>query len=494
MSERVAAGGGGIAVAGPAGEMRYDELHEAAARVARALARALPETSGARVCLLAPPGPLFAASLLGTWRVGAIAVPLALSHPLPELRRVIEDAGAIAVVAAGGELAARVEPACQPAGRRVLRAEALLASGEGPARGPAEGEEAALLLYTSGTTGRPKGALHTHASLAAQVATLVEAWEWSAADRILHVLPLHHTHGLVNAFLCALWAGGTCEMASGFDAESVWDRWVAGGITLFMAVPTVYHRLLSAWEWAGADERVRRSHAARGLRLMVSGSAALPSRIFERWHQVSGHTLLERYGMTETGMLLSNPLRGERRPGTVGVPLPGVETRRVDDGGRLVRGPEAGEVEVRTPGLFREYWGRPEETTAAFRDGWFRTGDVAVVEDGYWRLLGRTSVDIIKTGGYKISALEVEETLREHPDVEECAVVGVPDREWGERVCAAVVPRPGRSPDAETLRRWARERLAPYKTPSRWLAVGELPRNAMGKVAKRRVRALFETG
>jgi malonyl-CoA/methylmalonyl-CoA synthetase len=225
---------------------------------------------------------------------------------------------------------------------------------------------------------------------------------------------------------------------------------------------------------------------------MVSGSAALPVRLLERWKEVSGHVLLERYGMTEIGMALSNPLRGTRRAGFVGRPLPGVEARLVDDEGREVDPGSEGEIQVRGPAVFQEYWRRPEETVRSFRDGWFLTGDVAVVDRGDFRILGRRSVDIIKTGGYKVSALEVEEVLRTHPDVAECAVVAVPDPEWGERVAAAIVTRGGSGLAPDAIRAWAKERLAPYKAPSIVLPVDELPRNAMGKVTKPEVMKLFK--
>jgi len=212
----------------------------------------------------------------------------------------------------------------------------------------------------------------------------------------------------------------------------------------------------------------------------MSGSAALPIGTLERWREITGHTLLERYGMTEIGMALSNPLHGERRPGFVGSPLPDIEVRLVD-----------GELEVRGPGVFLEYWRRPHETRAAFRDGWFRTGDTAVIEDGGYRLRGRTSTDIIKTGGYKVSALEIEATLREHDAIRDCAVVGVPDPEWGERVCAAVEVHQSLTLSTAELREWARTRLAPYKVPKTIVQVEALPRNAMGKVVKPDVGRMF---
>jgi malonyl-CoA/methylmalonyl-CoA synthetase len=225
---------------------------------------------------------------------------------------------------------------------------------------------------------------------------------------------------------------------------------------------------------------------------MMSGSAALPVQTFERWRAITGHTLLERYGMTEIGMALSNPLVGERRPGFVGQALPGVKVRLVDERGSVVPAGTPGEIEVHGPAVFSEYWRRPDETMRAFRDGWFRTGDMAVVDRGSFRILGRTSVDIIKTGGHKVSALEIEEALRDHPSIAECAVVGVADLEWGERVSAAVELRPGATLGLEELQHWVKSRLASYKAPRALQCVAALPRNAMGKVVKTDVAALFQ--
>ena len=213
---------------------------------------------------------------------------------------------------------------------------------------------------------------------------------------------------------------------------------------------------------------------------MMSGSAALPRHVLDRWKEITGHVLLERYGMTEVGMALSNPLRGERRPGHVGQPLPGVSARLVD-----------GELQLKGPGVFSEYWRHPESTGESFTDGWFRTGDIAVTEDGSYRLLGRSSVDIIKSGGDKFSALEIEEMLRAHPAIGECAVVGVEDAEWGQRVCAAVELRPGNELALSDLREWAKTRMAPYKIPKDLKCVSHLPRNAMGKVVKPEVATFF---
>ncbi|HEX7240638.1 MAG TPA: acyl-CoA synthetase [Longimicrobiaceae bacterium] len=484
---RAAGHGGRTAVAAPEGTFTYAELLDASARVASALLEGADDLAEARVAFLAPPGWDYVAVQWGIWRAGGIAVPLATSHPPAELEYVIGDADA-ALVVAHPDFAETLRPLAE--GRRFLLTPEALAGEPGPLPVVGEGRRA-MMVYTSGTTGKPKGVITTHAGLRAQVVSLIEAWGWSADDRILLVLPMHHVHGIVNVLTCALWAGAACEILPRFDADAVWERFADGELTLFMAVPTVYRKLVAAWEAADGERRRRGSEGCARMRLMVSGSAALPVQTLERWREISGHTLLERYGMTEMGMALSNPLEGERRPGFVGTPLPGVEVRLVDDEGAPVEDGTPGEIEVRGENVFREYWRRPEATEEAFRDGWFRTGDVAVVERGYYRILGRKSVDIIKTGGYKVSALEIEETLRTHPDVAECAVVGVDDPEWGERICVAVEVREGSSLSLEALQGWARDLLAPYKLPRDLRRVEALPRNAMGKVTKPDVAALF---
>ena len=490
-----------------------------------------------RVAFLAPPGFAWVAVQWGIWRAGGIAVPLAVSHPPPELAYVLDDAEA-AITVVHPAFLDRLAPAASARNIPVLTTDELIQRGCQPAisAGPlpnVHADRRALMLYTSGTTGRPKGVVTTHGNIEAQVSALVAAWGWSADDRILLVLPLHHVHGIVNVVTCTLWSGAHCRILERFDPEETWEA-IAGPtrdsvshsnsgaasssttdpeagahsdldpdsepdaesdmpLTLFMAVPTVYSRLLTAWEATSPGTRSRWTEGCRAMRLMVSGSAALPVPMLERWRDVSGHTLLERYGMTEIGMALSNPLEGERRPGFVGGPLPAVEVRLTDEEGRDVPSGTPGEILVRGPAVFREYWRRPDETKAAFRDGWFITGDVAVLEEGAYRILGRRSVDIIKTGGYKVSALEVEDVLRTHPLVADCAVVALPDPEWGERVAAAIVPVVGSGMDLDpiALRAWAKEHMAPYKAPSLFLTLAELPRNAMGKVTKPVVKELF---
>ena len=474
--------GGRKSLIAPEGEFTYSDLWQASTGLAAELVDNKPDLAESRVAFLFPPGFRYAAALWGIWRAGGVAVPLAVSHPRPELEYVVRDAEA-AILVAASEFEDRLHPIAKDLGLRLLVYDR---SKTGPVRSfpVLDQDRRAMIVYTSGTTGRPKGVVTTHRQIQAQITTLVEAWGWRPEDRILHVLPLHHVHGIVNILLCALWTGAACEILPRFETQVAWDRLVSGDITLFMAVPTIYSRLITAWEAFADDKKAEISLKASSLRLMVSGSAALPIRVLDKWRQITGHFLLERYGMTEIGMALSNPLRGERRAGYVGSPLPGVEARIVDEEGRAINSGRPGELQIKGPGVFQEYWQRPEATAESFVDGWFRTGDTAVVENGAYRILGRSSVDIIKTGGYKVSALEIEEVLREYPAVAECAVVGVEDEEWGQRVAAAVILKSGHQLDSEEIKAWARERIAPYKVPSLMIAVDDLPRNPMGKVLK----------
>jgi malonyl-CoA/methylmalonyl-CoA synthetase len=472
------------------GSYTYRDLLEASSRVATALLADHEDLNEKRVAFLVTPGFPWVAAQWGIWRAGGVAVPLPLNSTKPELEYFVEDIAASAVVL-DAHAAPFLVPIAAARGIRALPYEHLAAfqSAKLP---EVNGERRAMILYTSGTTSRPKGVVTAHANITAQILSLVEAWEWSADDYILLCLPLHHVHGIINVVSCALWSGATCEMLPRFDANAVWECIAGGRMTLFMAVPTIYAKLITAWEAASPERRSCLTQACSKLRLMVSGSAALPVSTLHRWKEISGHTLLERYGMTEIGMALSNPLRGERAPGSVGTPLPSVEVRLVGENGTPVAAGTPGEIEVRGPSVFAEYWGRPDATRDAFRDGWFRTGDTAIVENGRYRILGRTNVDILKTGGHKVSALEIEEALRGHPAVAECAVVGLPDPEWGERVAAAVVLNDGDTLDLQSLRAWARELLATHKLPSRLRVLNALPRNAVGKVMKTAVAELFQ--
>ncbi len=276
----------------------------------------------------------------------------------------------------------------------------------------------ATMFYTSGTTGKPKGVVHTHYSLSAQVEALQVAWKWTQEDRILHALPLYHVHGVVNALLCALSSGATVEMLPRFNALAVWKRLSCPmpQVTLFMGVPTMYALLGNAWKKESERQQKEWTRACCKLRLLVCGSDALPLSLFQLWQTISDgkHEILERYGMTEFGMALSNPLCGERRPRSVGMPLPGISARIVQrdkDGEVKVVSTleEPGELEIRSPGMFLEYFGLPDLTRNSFSEGWFLTGDVAMaLNGGYIRILGRNSIDVIKTGGHKVCSSIIE--------------------------------------------------------------------------------------
>jgi malonyl-CoA/methylmalonyl-CoA synthetase len=481
ICDRVAIHGRRVAIVDPAGEWTYATIDDDAVH----LAGALPVERGDRAAILCSPGHDIVTALLACWHAGAVAVPLHPPNPDAELDHVIADSGAAVVIASAAHRAAADRLAT------TARISVLDVTASGLVHRFSPGlERPALMIYTSGTTGRPKGAVHTHGSIAAMVDGMVAAWEWSAADRTVSVLPLNHVHGLVNVTLTPLAVGACCEAPGGFDAVALWERLASGEVTVFMAVPTIYARLTAAWDAADEATRARWSAGAAGLRLMVSGSAALPVSTLDRWRELTGHTLLERYGMTELGMVLSNTL-ARRVPGHVGEPMPGVELRLVDEAGDEVADAQPGELLVRGPQVFAGYWERPEATAEAFVDGWFRTGDVGVHDEGGYRLLGRSSVDIIKTGGEKVSALEIEEVYRTHPAIADCAVVGLDDVEWGQRVALAAVPAAGASLDGDGLRTWGKALLAAAKVPSRFVFVEDLPRNTLGKVVKPEVAKLF---
>jgi malonyl-CoA/methylmalonyl-CoA synthetase len=349
------------------------------------------------------------------------------------------------------------------------------------APGPSTGDLAAL-LYSSGTTGRPKGARLSNANLVANALTLADAWGFSPGDRLLHALPLHHAHGLFVAVGTALVAGARIMLRPKFDAADIVAQ--LPRCTVFMGVPTHYTRLLA--------EPGLTPQACAGVRLFVSGSAPLGAALHAQFAAATGHRILERYGMTETLMLTSNPLHGERRPGTVGRPLPGVDVRIGDGSGVSLATGATGEVEVRGPSVTDGYWRQPAQSAAALTpDGWFRTGDLGQLSaDGYLTIVGR-SKDLVITGGLNVYPREVELVLDALPGIAESAVVGVPHPDFGEAVVAVVVPATEPAPSADALLAAARRQLAGYKTPKRVFFAPVLPRNALGKVRKAELRERY---
>jgi malonyl-CoA/methylmalonyl-CoA synthetase len=478
-----------IALREGASQYSYGELETRVQRLAGGLLVGREDLQEERIAFLIPASVDYVTVMLAVWRAGAIAVPLNVASATVELEHYLGSAGVRRLIVNPGEQNPALEDLCASLGIAQVTVASLLA--QAPAALPAIAPtRRALMIFTSGTTSKPKGVISTHDNLRAQIETLIEAWAWSDRDVIPLFLPLHHVHGIINVLCCALWAGATVDLFPKLDVPTLTERVGAGQYTLFMAVPTIYVKLLRYLE--GVDDGLRRQIADgfATMRLNVSGSAACPVKLFEQWRALTGQRFLERYGMTEIGMALSNPYRGERRAGYVGQPLPGVDLQLFDEAQEVIGEPSVpGEIRVRGRNVFLEYWDNEKATREAFVDGWFCTGDMAVVEDGYYRIMGRASVDIIKSGGYKLSALEIEGVLLNHPAIEEAAVLGIEDETWGEAVVAVVVLRPGATLDIQSLKAWCGDRMAAYKIPRALRTVDALPRNAMGKVTKPQLRA-----
>jgi malonyl-CoA/methylmalonyl-CoA synthetase len=468
------------------GALSYAALDDRISRLASGLLGEDTDLQEQRVAIFMEASFDYVTALLGIWRAGGIAVPLNVHAALPELEHALQTADVKWLLVSGDRhhqvhgLAAL----CLHLGIVMVSAESFLDADLQPLP-MLEGNRRAMMLFTSGTTNKPKGVVSTHRNIRAQITTLVKAWHWRSTDRIPLFLPLHHIHGIINILCCALWSGASVTLFPRFEAEFVLRGVADRDWTLFMAVPTIYVKILHHISGLREGERNKISEGFSAIRLMVSGSAACPVKLFEDWRALTGQSLLERYGMTETGMTISNPYEGERRAGAVGQALPGVEVVLFDeDDSRILDDHVPGEIRIRGDNVFIEYWRNPQATSAAFRDGWFCTGDTAEHDRGYFRILGRSSIDIIKSGGYKLSALEIESVLLTHEAIAECAVIGIADDTWGEAVCACVVLRAGTSLDQESLKSWCRDRMSPYKIPKHLCLFEALPRNAMGKVTK----------
>ncbi|WP_093800980.1 acyl-CoA synthetase [Streptomyces sp. Wb2n-11] len=440
------------------------------AGLARAAGGLAARIAGAgRVAVWATPSPETAVGVVAALLAGVPAVPLNPRTGERELAHIVADSAPTVVLAAPGA-------GLPPALGKLERIDVPVAGG---APGPLPDEpppgSPALVVYTSGTTGPPKGAVLPRRAIAATLDALEDAWEWTADDVLVHGLPLFHVHGLILGVLGPLRRGGEVRHLGGFDVRGV-TRELSAGATMFFGVPTMYHRLADALD----DDR-ELVKALTGARLLVSGSAPLPVHDHRRITAATGRAVIERYGMTETLMNTSVRADGEARPGTVGLPLAGVELRLADEADGI------GEIQVRGPNLFTEYLNRPDATAAAFDGSWFRTGDMATRDaDGYVRIVGRKATDLIKSGGYKIGAGEVENALLEHPEVAEAAVTGEPDEDLGERIVAWIVPAdPQSPPSGAELASHVAELLAPHKRPRAVRLLESLPRNDMGKIMKR---------
>lgn len=459
--------------------LRFGERSLTYAELAAAAGATAGRIGGAgRVAVWATPAMETAVAVVAALLAGVAAVPLNPKSGDKELAHILADSAPSMVLAPPD---AELPPALGTLERVDVD---VRARGAVPEDRTEEGD-AALVVYTSGTTGPPKGAVIPRRALATTLDALADAWQWTGDDVLVQGLPLFHVHGLVLGILGPLRRGGSVRHLGRFSTEGA-ARELNDGATMLFGVPTMYHRIA---ETLPGDPELAK--ALSGARLLVSGSAALPVHDHERIAAATGRRVIERYGMTETLMNTSVRADGEPRAGTVGVPLPGVELRLVEEDGTPIAeldGESVGEIQVRGPNLFTEYLNRPDATAAAFTgDGFFRTGDMAVRDpDGYVRIVGRKATDLIKSGGYKIGAGEIENALLEHPGVREAAVTGEPDPDLGERIVAWIVPSdPAAPPALEALADHVAGRLAPHKRPRVVRHLDALPRNDMGKIMKR---------
>jgi malonyl-CoA/methylmalonyl-CoA synthetase len=469
--------------------IRYDQIDATSARFAHALADA-GCVRGDRVAVQVEKCWEALALYLGCLRAGFVYLPLNTGYQKSELSYFFGDAEPAAIVCRpeSAELAGALRPAAAVltlAGAEGTLHERAAGRPEAFEPVPTGPDDLAAILYTSGTTGRAKGAMLTHRNLGSNALALVDAWGFTRGDVLLHALPIYHVHGLFVAIHCALLAGARMLWLAKFDPAQV--RALLPRATVMMGVPTFYTRLLADPAFGAED--------CRSMRLFVSGSAPLLPDTFDAFRRRTGHAILERYGMSETGMNTSNPLDGARIAGTVGPPLPGVSVRVVGDDGAPLPPGKVGGIELKGPNVFPGYWRMPEKTREEFTaDGWFRTGDVGeILENGYVRIVGRAK-DLIITGGLNVYPKEIEEKIDALPGVAESAVIGVPDPDFGEAVTAVVVAKAGHALREPDMIAALKSEIANFKVPKRVHFVDELPRNAMGKVQKNVLRERFAGG
>ncbi|XP_068193141.1 malonate--CoA ligase ACSF3, mitochondrial isoform X2 [Antennarius striatus] len=511
-----------VAVIDGSGKYSYKQLYCSslglAGRINTALNSDFGSLEGNRISFMCANDSSYTVALWAAWMSGGTAVPLYQEHPLSELEDIISDSQTSLLVA-GCSYAEILEPVAKRLGLPCLTlpptAELCNLSDEDYQEKEIPitdwAGRPAMIVYTGGTTGTPKGVLHTFNSIQAMVQCLVSEWAWHSRDVILHAVPLNHLYGIVNKLLCPLSVGATCVMLPDFQPQQVWETLLGSKppmVTVFMAMPTVYSELIRYYDQHYTEnfvkEFIKVLYKDR-IRLTVSGSDALPLAVLERWKKITGRNLLECYGLTEIGVALSSPLKGPHLPGAIGLPLPNVEvqiirdldtgfTPSVDNDQNTQQ--TEGQLLVRGPSVFKEYWNRPEETRQSFTaDGWFKTGDRVVCIDGVYWLMGHTSVDGIQSGIHMVNTLKMEQSLLAHRDIRDVAVIGIPQMgSWGEDIIIAVQLENDQIVNLPKLKKWARDSVVPYNIPKILVQMDKLPRNHMGKINKKDLLLCIETG
>ncbi|KAF5301122.1 hypothetical protein FQR65_LT08952 [Abscondita terminalis] len=517
-----------IAIRDEKGDYTYGNMYAAAAELANNITKAIDKRENSQVLFLCPNDVTYIITKWAIWMSGHVAVPVSNLHPRELIEYYVDDSESDLLITTTQfselmqKVSANTRKKLMVLDENLQQNTLKKSSNDVEKPEDVDSNKNAMIVYTSGTTGKPKGVVFTHKNIISQVDTLLDAWRWTPDDTMLHVLPLNHLHGIVNALLCPLYVGAKCVMLPKFNASDVWSNLLnikSGGkkITVFMAVPTIYSKLIQEYETIfEKDDKMKdyiKTYLSSKVRLMVSGSASLPVPVYNRWLEITGHKLLERYGMSEIGMCLSQEYDSERIPGYVGVPLKGCSVRianqmkdghyktilectNVENKIDLKYNTEittdtsiVGELLVKGNNVFKEYYNKPELTKNEFTsDKWFITGDTCKysIKMKMFKMLGRTNIDIIKTGGYKVSALQVETQLLGHPDILDCTVVGLPDTEYGQ-IIAAVVVLKNEDLKVDDLREWIKTKIPSYSVPRTYTIVKSIPKNTLGKVHKKQL-------
>lgn len=479
-----------LAVIDGSQRVTYDQLLADSTNGATALLAGTRDLQSQCVATVIPSSYEWVFAQLAVWRAGGIAVPLAAKDPPAKLAAFLDDARTTILIVTP-ELRPAFEDIAAARGIRLLTTAELGTTKAGSPLPVVAPERPAMILYTSGTTGGPKGVLTTHRAFTEQLTALISAWQWSADDRIANFLPLNHLHGILAVVCSALWSGASVEMLRKFDPMVVWQRIRERQITLLMGVPSIYHLMNTAWRTRAAEDRAAMTAGARDLRLAISGSGRLPPTVRAEWERITGKPLHQRWGQTELGLPIIQPINKPFDLAAVGRPVDTMDIRVVDEQDRDVPDGTEGELLVRGPMLFTGYWRRPETTLNAFRDGWYCTGDVVIQRDNAVYFVRRKSGQSIKTNSEFVSAPAVEDQILLHPAIRDCVVVGVPDDRSGQVVCAAVIVHPDHTFNVGEMRAWLSTRLSAHEIPFRWKVVSDFPRSHAGKPIIPEIERLF---